>query len=149
MRNARRPVVESLEEKCLLTSVAGAEAVVPSTASGLKVTLATNQKHYHQGQAVAMRLTETNTTNHAVTLTVGPGSDGFDVTKNGKTVWISNSGPQPQYLEAKTLQPGESFSLSATWNGHSNMGPAVNETGVLVVHSQMSGSPAVTIRIVM
>jgi len=145
---SRIPVLEPLEGKALLSSVAAAPVgpvAVASANEGVVVQLTTNQLVYHEGQAVQMTLTETNMTNHDVTISVGPSIDGFYVTKKGKEVWASNTGPQPQYILLKTLAPGQSFTLTATWNGQSNIGSASTPTGTLVVHSQVAGANTVTI----
>ena len=68
--------------------------------------LATDRQVYHRGQPVVMTLTETNTSNHAVTVPLGPSTDGFYVTQNGREVWASNTGPQPLFVVLKTLQAG-------------------------------------------
>ena len=114
---------------------------------GVKVVLATDHQVYRRGQPVVMTLTETNTSNHTVNVALGPSTDGFSVTQNGREVWASNTGPQPLFIVLKTLQPGESFTLSATWNGHSNLGPASTPPGALAVHSQVAGAAPVTIQI--
>ena len=96
---------------------------------------------------MVMTLTETNTSNHAVSVAFGPSTDGFSVSQNGRAFWASNTGPQPLFLVLKTLQAGESFTLSCTWTGRSNIGPASTPTGVLAVHSQVAGAAPVMIQI--
>jgi hypothetical protein len=114
---------------------------------GLVVRLTTDRSVYQPGQSVVMTLTETDTGTQPVTVNLGPSIDGFFVTQNGHTVWASNTGPQPQYILRETIQPGKSITLTARWNGHSNVGPSSTPTGILVVHSQITGAPTVTIQI--
>ena len=147
------PAVERLEGRALLSAglrraqIPVAPPMVAPVSQGVKVVLATDRQVYHRGQPVVMTLTETNTSNHAVTVPLGPSTDGFYVTQNGREVWASNTGPQPLFIVLKTLKPGESFTLSATWDGHANLGPASTPTGALVVHSQVAGAAPVTIQI--
>jgi hypothetical protein len=150
MKRSTNPAVERLEGKNLLTAPATVAPVAPIVAAadqGLVVKLTTDHAVYHLGQPVVMTLTETNTSQHNITIELGPSRDGFFVTLNGNEVWASNTGPQPQYILVETLKPGESVKLSATWNGRSNIGPASTPTGTLVVHSQVAGAAPVTIQI--
>jgi hypothetical protein len=153
MKRNRMPTVERLEGRALLSSglrraqIPVTPPTVGSVNQGVKVVLATDHQVYRRGQPVVMTLTETNTSNHAVTVALGPSNDGFSVTQNGREVWASNTGPQPLFLVLKTLKAGASFTLSATWNGHSNVGPASTPGGALVVHSQVAGAAPVAIQI--
>ena len=153
MKRARTLVIEGLEGRALLSAgLRRAQIPVPPPIvapgnEGVKVVLTSDHLVYHRGQPVVMTLTETNTSNQTVTVPLGPSTDGFYVTQNGREVWASNTGPQPLFILARTLKPGESFTVSATWNGHSNIGPASNPTGVLVVHSQIAGAAPITIRV--
>jgi hypothetical protein len=150
MKRSTKPAVERLERRNLLTTlpaVAPAAPIAAAVEQGLVVQLTTNHTVYHLGQPVVMTLTETNKSQHKITIELGPSVDGFFVTQNGKEVWASNTGPQPLYILLETLKPGESVKLSATWNGHSNVGPAATPTGTLVVHSQVAGAAPVTIQI--
>ena len=92
--------VESLEGKALL--------------SGLVSSLTTDHSVYQAGQPIQMTFTETNLTQHPIQLAVGPSTDGFDVSQHGKVIWTSNAGPVPMFIMLETLQPGQSFTLSAT-----------------------------------
>jgi hypothetical protein len=126
--------VEALEGKSLLSGITpGLTASLVATPVGTTVDL-----HY----------TETNTSNHAISFAVGPGNDGFSASRNGKTVWISNSGVQPDFLELVTLKPGQSFTLDATWDGHSNSvsgteGPAV--TGSFKITNELDPAVSTTV----
>ncbi len=153
MKRTLIPAVERMEGRALLSAglrraqIPVSPPVVAPVTQGLKVVLATDHRVYHQGEPVVLTLTETNTSNHAVTVPLGPSTDGFYLTQNGREVWASNNGPQPLFIMLKTLNAGQSSTLTATWNGHSNAGPAAMPTGTLVVHSQVAGAAPVTIQI--
>ena len=153
MKRIRIPAVERLEGRALLSAglrraqLPMSPPMVASVSQGVKVVLATDRQVYHRGPPVVMTLTETNTSNHAVSVPLGPSTNGFYVTQNGREVWASNTGPQPRFLLLKTLKPGESFTLSATWNGHSNIGPASSPTGALMVHTQVAGAAPITVQV--
>jgi hypothetical protein len=153
MKRARIAAVEPLESKSLLSAgaplvhVRAAPPIVARVDEGLKVVLTTDQKVYHKGQPVVITLTETNTSKQTEMVALGPSTDGFYVTQNGVDVWASNAGPQPLYLVVKSIKPGASLTLSATWNGHTNIGPPSSPTGTFVVHSQIPGAAPVTIQI--
>ena len=112
-----------------------------AVASPLLVAFTTDRSTYALGQPVHFTLTATNTSKQAVTFVDGPAVDGFLVSQNGKIVWRSNAGLQPQFLRSVTLQPGQSYTLHATWDGHPNT-PSGNElmsqtpTGTFSVTSQ-------------
>ncbi len=149
MKGTRVPVVEPLEGKALLSRAAIALPVAPPIVApmnqGLQITLTTDHMVYHKGQPVEMTLTETNRSNHTINVELGPSIDGFFITKNGKEVWASNTGPQPDFVLEEPLAPGQSISLSATWNGQSNIGAPSSPTGLLFVHSQVPNSPTAVI----
>ena len=112
MRRTNRLAVESLEGKTLLS--------LATPASGVVATLTAVRSTTSAGTQVVATLTETNRTNHDVTIAVGPSIDGFVATQGGKTIWASNPGLEPQFLTVKTLGPGQSFTIGATWDGRSN-----------------------------
>jgi len=124
----RRPLaVELLESRRLLSS------------SSLSYSLTTDQSTYQVGQPVQMTFTETNTGTRPVTIAVGPSNTGFDVTQNGTLVWVSNPGIQPQFLRAVTLLPGQSETLSATWDGIPDVGTnSTYVTGTFAVTNQQA-----------
>jgi hypothetical protein len=132
MSRKTRPRVDGLENKTLL--------------SGLAVSLTTDKSSYQPGRPISMKLTETNMSNQPITIADGPSIDGFFVTHDDVTVWASNEGPVAMYLAMRTLQPGQSFSLNATWNGIQDEGPPVSSDGVFVVHNQLApNGPTATI----
>ncbi len=109
--------------------------VTPPVNPALQVTLTTDQASYTSGQTVNMTFTETNTSNGTVSVEVGPSIDGFTVTKGGQTVWMSNSGTQPDYIQIENLAPGQSLTLTASWT-------AISATGTYTVYNQLN--PSVT-----
>ena len=86
---------------------------VPPVGSGLAISLTTNQSTYVVGQAVQMTLTATDDTNHNVTVWVGPDTNVFFITRNGHSIWQSNSGPAPlNPTVEQVLVPGQSLILN-------------------------------------
>ena len=116
----RRPRVEVLEGRALL--------------SALAMTLTTDKAVYQAGDPITMTFTETNDSSQPVdTVGVAP-NDGFDVAENGKVVWESNAGAVPMVISMITLQPGQSHTLTATWDGvPSTGGPPVLAGGSFTV----------------
>jgi len=133
-----RPNLEPLEGRALLSDVA--------------VTVTTDQQSYQVGQPIRIRLTETNSTNHDVTVAEGCGVSDFWTTQNGAELWRkSKDGPQPlcPIFLGGVLHPHESRTFDALWNGHTDEGPPGTPTGVVQVSGQIDGvaSPPVAIRI--
>jgi len=133
-----RPKVEPLEGRALL--------------SDLAVTLTTDQPSYQVGQPVRITLTETNATNHDVTVAEGCGINDFWVTQNGVELWRkSKDGPQPlcPIFLGGVLHAHESRSFNALWDGHTVEGPPGTPTGVVDVFGRVDGvaSPPLAIRI--
>lgn len=120
--------VEMMEPRCLLSSLA--------------YSLTTNQSTFQVGQPIDFSFTETNTSASPVNIAVGPVNSGFDVMHDGVTVWASNAGLQPQFLRLVTLQPGQSETLTATWNGIPNSGPSAVVTGTFTVTNQQAPTGA-------
>ena len=113
MRRTNRPNVELLEGKTLLSAASAAT-------SGLVGSLTAVATGTGAGTRVVVTLTETNVTDHDVTIDVGPTNDGFVATRDGKAVWASNPGIQPQYLILETVKAHHSITFHATWDGRSN-----------------------------
>ena len=114
---------------------------------GLVVKLSTDHQVYRRGRPVVITLTETNTSQHDITVESGPSLGGFFATHNGRRVGASNAGVQPMFILIRTIAPGKWIAKSATWNGQSNIGPASTPTGHLVVASQVEGAQPVNIQI--
>ena len=49
------------------------------------------------------------------------------------------------FVVSRTLQPGQSITLSTTWNGQCNVGPAGTVSGHFVIGSEIPGAPHVNI----
>lgn len=88
-----------------------------SLLSGLATSLTTDRSSYQVGQPVVMTFQETNTSSTPTTVTDGPSVDGFDVMQAGHVVWRSNGGINPLFIRLVPLGPGQSMTLTATWNG--------------------------------
>ena len=130
-RRKARPRVELLEERALL--------------SNLSISLTTDKPVYQAGQSITMTFAETNTGTTPVTVQDGPSIDGFDVTENGKLVWQSNAGNNSLVIHNVTIQPGNSFTLTKTWDVAANAAqPPILSGGTFSVTNQLdlSGPPA-------
>ena len=86
--------------------------------------LTTDQSVYQPGQPVEMTFRATNVSSQPVTVEDGPSIDGFTASRDGAVVWRSNAGINPLYIRLETLQPGQSLTLTATWDGIPNGGSA-------------------------
>jgi hypothetical protein len=129
-RRKRMPCLEPLESRRLLSS--------------LSYSLTTNQSSYQVGQPVQMTFTETNTSSNPVSITVGPLNSGFDIVHDGTVVWESNAGVLPQDPLQLVLLPNKSYSLTSTWNGIPNQGPASLLTGGFTVTNEQAPTGAST-----
>ncbi len=124
VRRRRQLGVELLEARALL--------------SNLAMTLTTDKPVYTAGEQITMTFTETNDGSQPVDVVGVAPNDGFDVTENGKLIWESNSGVQPLVISIITLQPGQSHTLTATWNGVPTTGdPPVLSGGSFTVTNQL------------
>jgi hypothetical protein len=141
MRHQLRPKFDGLEDKTLLSSFAAGVSVHANAhlaevrrdveAPAISASLTTSQTTLNPGQVVQFRLALTNTSNHTVTIGLGPSVDGFYATHNGKVVWRSNNGLEPEFIVRRTLRPGQTITLSADWTVPASM------TGTFVVHNQL------------
>lgn len=137
MRRAFRPGAERLEAHTLLSGIPWTVAApLPPPAAtapvpvGVEMAVTTDKSVYQAGEPVHMTLTETNRGSGDVTIYDGPSTHGFVVTQNGAVVWRSNSGFQAMWVRSITLHPGESFTVSATWDGHPSLPMGGEDTGV-------------------
>jgi hypothetical protein len=109
MMRRTRPDLEPLEGRALLSD------------SGLAYRLTTDHSAYQLGQPVAMTFQETNVSGHPITVEYGAKDSGFVVRRDrrdGPVVWEEYPGPEyPQWMRMETLQPGQSLTLTATWDG--------------------------------
>ncbi len=152
MKRLRALVLEPLEPRALLSMMSApimtAPAPSPAPASqGLVVRLSTDRHVYHRGEPVIMTLTETNTSQQAVAVPSGPSLGGFFVARGSRALWASKTGMQPMFVQLQTLQPGESITHSATWNGQSNLGRDGAPAGRLVVSTDVRGVQPTTIQV--
>lgn len=97
----RRLFFEPLEARSLL--------------SGLSYSLTTDQSTYQVGQTIEITLTETNRSNQPLTVEVTPTD--FTISQGGYSIWQSNSSNANQPPTAETLQPGQSLTQTAAWDG--------------------------------
>ncbi len=132
MKSRRRPQIEGLEGRSLL--------------SGLSTTLTSSAPVAAPGQPVTFTLQETNHSSQPITVDQGPSLDGFEVQQAGRTIWQSNAGIQPMFVTAQTLQPGQSLTLSATWNGKAQDGSAP-PAGTYTVVNQMAPQATTTVKV--
>ena len=97
--------VEDLERRTLL--------------SGIVYSLTTDHSVYQAGQPIEIAFTETNTGTQPVTVSLSPTD--FTVSKQGvigySSIWESNPENDGQPPTSVTLQPGQSVSQTATWDG--------------------------------
>ncbi len=130
MRRSVRPALEMLEGKTLLSGVATATP-------GLVASLTAVASRTNAGPQVVETFTETNVSDHEITVVDGPSLDGFTVSRGGKTVWNPHQGVSPQILTDHVLEPHQSITLSSTWDGRSNQ---VNPAHPWVEGSPLSGT---------
>ncbi len=109
---------------------------VRSLLSGLATSLTTDLSTYQPGQPVVMTFKETNTSSTPVAVQAGPSIDGFNVTQSGHSVWRSNAGINPLFITMVPLQPGQSLTLTATWDGIPEGGSSPS-TGTFVIANQL------------
>ena len=67
--------------------------------------LSTDHQVYRRGEPVVITLTETNTSQHAITVEQGPSMVGITVNHNGREVWASNRGIQPMFVALQDAGP--------------------------------------------
>ncbi len=97
--------------------------VVAPSENNLVTSVTTDQSTYDFGQPVNMNFTETNNGDQPIVILTGATS--FQISQNGTTVWdeaSSQAGPiaAPSWT---TLQPGQSYTQTASWDGLPNEGP--------------------------
>ncbi len=105
--------------------------------SDLGLSLKTDRADYITGQPVVITLTETNLSNHDVTIAHGPSSDGFIISKAGTELWRSNAGINPMFLVSEVLSPGQSLTRTAVWNGEATSPSGGVPVGTVQVTSQV------------
>ncbi len=87
--------------------------------SGISYTLTTDQSTYQVGQPIQISFTETNTGDQPATVSLSPTD--FSVSEQSTLwnglIWQSNPENAGQAPTSVTLQPGQSVSQTATWDG--------------------------------
>ena len=108
--------------------------------SGISYTLTTDQATYQVGQPIQITFTETNTGDQPVTVSLSPTD--FSVSEHASVIWESNPENDGQSPTSVTLEPGQSVSQTATWDGTftetayqqgTNKSYAVNQFGMFQV----------------
>ncbi len=103
----------------------------------LVTSVTTDQATYALGQPVNMNFTETNDGDQPSVVLTGPTS--FQISENGTPIW--HSAPQTGLVAAQpswtTLQPGQSYSQTASWNGLPNLGSLSSLSGVFSVANEL------------
>ncbi len=127
MTRRTRLNLESLEGRSLLSAIA--------------YSLTTNQATYQSGQPIEMTFQETNESSRTISVDEGPSIDGFTVTQDGTTVWRSNAGANPMFVLLKTLPPGQSLTLTTTWDGIPTGGSSP-ASGQFVITNQLNPEAA-------
>lgn len=131
MRRSIPPGLELLEGKALLSGVSAA-------ASGLADSLTAVASRTMSGAQVVLTYTETNVSNHDITVDYGPSTDGFAASQGGKTIWAENAGLfLPDFLQADDLKPHQSVTVTDTWDARANV---VNPTEPWVEGPPLSGT---------
>ncbi len=117
--------------------------VAPPT-TVLATSLTTDQSVYQLGQPIQLRFTETNV--GATAIQVLEGLSSFDIKQDGNEVWNSlfpDNAPDewpPQSYSWVTLQPGQSFTQTATWNGVPDQLPSGDSSGTFIVSNELDPS---------
>jgi hypothetical protein len=114
--------------------------------SGLAYSLTTNQSTYKPGQPIVMTFQETNVSNSPISVEEGPSIDGFDVTQGGTVIWRSNAGINPMFILMDPLQPGQSLTLTATWDGIPT-GGSTPVSGTFKITNQSNPNTSATVTI--
>jgi hypothetical protein len=118
---------------------------------GLADRLTSNNSVYQAGQPIQLAFIETNISGHTIKIGDGPSQDGFVVLQDGKIVWRSNAGVTPLYIRLVTLRPGQSLTLTWSWNGVPNTGGASTSSvdlGTFVAFNQQDPAAMATFQIV-
>jgi hypothetical protein len=117
-------------------SVPGAGSANFTIDSPLSYSITTDQYTYSVGQPIEITYTQTNTSSQPVTANTGP-SD-FTINQAGQSAPVANlPGTWTTQSPTTTLQPGQSISETATWNGVANVG---SQSGANVLGSDITVS---------
>ena len=105
----------------------------------LSTSLATDKSVYQLGQPIMLNFTETNVGTAPIQVVEGP--SGFVITQNSQEVW--KPGPLPLTPGSAiadrlvTLQPGQSYTQTATWNGVPDKLPSAYLSGMFAVSNSL------------
>jgi Intracellular proteinase inhibitor len=106
-----------------------------SLLSGITYSLTTEQSVYQVGQPIQFTFTETNTSDQPVPVSLSPTDFTVSYEDIGSQVWQSDPGNAGQPPTSVTLQPGQSVSQSATWDGTTmETGSEQGQTGSYAVN---------------
>ncbi len=94
--------------------------VEPIPAGALATSVTTDRSVYEPGQAVNLTFMETNVSDQPVTIVTG--TSAFQVMQDGTDVWDADPGTSATSLTWTTLQPGQSYTQTDTWDGLPNVG---------------------------
>ncbi len=117
------------------------QIVTPAT-NLLSTSVTTDKSVYDFNEPAQFTFTETNTGNQPIAVLTGPTA--FEITSNGTEVWQStDTSDLPSQATWETLQPGQSYTQTTTWDGFD--GYAINSpmgTGTFVVSDSLSPNAA-------
>jgi hypothetical protein len=140
MRLQFRPSAERLEAHVLLSTLAtvtpGA-ALPAATDAPIVETLTTNKSGYRAGEPVRITLSVTNTTKTDLTIASIKDGGGFTASQDFAPIWHSDGGKMK--LTTMTVAPGQSHSVTVSWNGRSSTGGA-ERTGSFVIDNTLANN---------
>jgi hypothetical protein len=108
--------------------------VDPPSPDDLVTSVTTNQATYPLGQTVNLTFSETNNGDQPIVVLTG--ATQFQISQNGTPIWDSNPLPAPAPTWT-TLQPGQSYSQTASWNGVPNVGTLGSLSGAFIVVNEL------------
>ena len=110
--------------------------ILPPPAGALQTSVTTDHASYILGEPVNMTFTETNVSDQPI---VAPtGWPWLEISQNGSSLWDQSQGDTgPTNLTWTTLQPGQSYQQTGTWNGLPNSGQLINLSSPFTVSDQL------------
>jgi hypothetical protein len=100
------------------TASAGAStAILDCVDSAITVDATTDSSTYKVGATPKLTLTITNSGTVACTRDVGPKANSLEITSGGYHVWSSDDCQPNSKSKVTTLQPGQTYAASITWDG--------------------------------
>jgi Intracellular proteinase inhibitor len=107
--------------------------------SPLSYRLSASQSVVEFGQTIGFTYSITNNSDQTFTFNLAPTN--FTVTGGGGTVWESDPGSSAPAPTSETLQPGQSITETAAWNGVANQGTLAGTDVWEVFNVAVAGSP--------